>query len=216
MGRFCRSPATRRVYTSMLRPPQRDGATQTHFPPRPRKSTWHCDITNVISPHGRPPTRSKDVITRYQSSRSPVTRRHRRGFESRFESAKRAFRTRLPQKLTCQSLQNKRFQKSSGNTHRSTHTHTSSSPAKQFCDSSPSKQSPPPQLTTSRFPAPATKCHLRHTSQLHDSLRLPRKSHFHTSKAVQSNAPATKIALPYLKSRAKYCACHEKSQYHIM
>ena len=42
------------------------------------------------------------------------------------ESPKRAFRTRLPQKLTCQSLQNERFirdflQKSSGNTHRSTH-----------------------------------------------------------------------------------------------
>ena len=42
------------------------------------------------------------------------------------KSPKRAFRTRLPQKLTCQSLQNDRFardflQKSSGNTHRSTH-----------------------------------------------------------------------------------------------
>ena len=36
------------------------------------------------------------------------------------------------------------------------------------------------------------KCHLHHTSQPHDSLRLPRKSHFHTSKPAQSTAPATK------------------------
>ena len=46
--------------------------------------------------------------------------------KSHVKSPKRAFRTRLPQKLTCQSLQNERFardflQKSSGNTHRSTH-----------------------------------------------------------------------------------------------
>ena len=48
----------------------------------------------------------------------------RRGL--RVKSPKRAFRARLPQKLTRQSLQNERFvrdflQKSSGNTHRSTH-----------------------------------------------------------------------------------------------
>ena len=30
------------------------GATQVHFPPRPRKSQWHCDITNVTSPQGLP------------------------------------------------------------------------------------------------------------------------------------------------------------------
>ena len=45
-----RSPATRRVYTSMFRALEWHGATQTHFPPRPCKSAWHCDITNVISP----------------------------------------------------------------------------------------------------------------------------------------------------------------------
>ena len=49
------------VYTSMFRAPQWHGATQTHFPPRPRKSAWHCDITNVISPHGLPHTRSKHI-----------------------------------------------------------------------------------------------------------------------------------------------------------
>ena len=49
-----RSPATRRVYASMFRAPQGHGATQTHFPPRPRKYAWPCDITNVASPHGLP------------------------------------------------------------------------------------------------------------------------------------------------------------------
>ena len=38
----------------MFRAPQWHGATQTHFPPRPRKSQWRCDITNVILPHGLP------------------------------------------------------------------------------------------------------------------------------------------------------------------
>ena len=56
-----RSPATRRLYTSMFRAPQWHGATQTHFPPRPRKSAWHCDITNVISPHGPSHTESKHI-----------------------------------------------------------------------------------------------------------------------------------------------------------
>ena len=184
-----RSPATRRVYTSMFRSPQWHGAAQTHFPPRPSKSAWRCDITNVISPHG--PPRAIEANISHDTTNHPAHQRHaaftpacfalphfpprpcksagcRRGFESRFESAKRvfrmrlppkvthiqspkrafrtrrppkvtlrvcktslehfvrAFRTRLPQKLTCQSLRNKRFvqdflQKSSGNTHRSTH-----------------------------------------------------------------------------------------------
>ena len=63
-----RSPATRRVYTSVFRAPRWHGATQTHFPPRPRKSAWHCDITDVISPHGLP--------THYKQSyhtRPPIT-----------------------------------------------------------------------------------------------------------------------------------------------
>ena len=49
-----RSPATRRVYTSMFRAPQWHGATQTHLPPRPRKSAWRCDITDVIWPRVLP------------------------------------------------------------------------------------------------------------------------------------------------------------------
>ena len=123
------------------------------------------------------------------------------------KSAKRAFRTRLPPKLTCQSLQNEHFardflQKSSGNTHRSTHI---TQPCQAISRVQPlqmrQRHSPLPQLATSRFPAtrltrakytaPATKCHLRHATS-----RLP--------------ATATKIALPHLKIRTKYCACHEK------
>ena len=48
-----RSQAARRVYASVFRAPQWHGVTQMHFPPRPRKSAWHC-VTNVASPHGLP------------------------------------------------------------------------------------------------------------------------------------------------------------------
>ena len=65
--------------------------------------------------------------------------------------------------------------------------HTSRSPAKQFRDSIPSKQHP---LT--RQSQCDSDIHLYHNSQPHDSLRLPRESHFHASKPAQSPAPATK------------------------
>ena len=41
---------TPRLHQHALRYPWH-GATQTHFPPKPRKSQWHCDITNVLWPH---------------------------------------------------------------------------------------------------------------------------------------------------------------------
>ena len=145
--------------------------------------------------------------------------------KSRVNSPKRAFRTRLPQKLTCQSLQNERFvrdflQKSSGNTHRSTHITQPCQAVLRFqpLQTTPAhtpipmrqRQSPLPQLTTSRFPAPATN--------LSASTRLTRTkycachemstpSHLATSRFP---APATKIALPHLKISTKYYACHEK------
>ena len=95
---------------------------------------------------------------------------------------KRAFRTRLPPKVKreapseyiyqpCQAVS--RFQPL-----QTTPAHTPI-PMSQ-------RHSPPPQFATSRFPAPATKCDLRHTSQPHDSPHLPRESHFHTSKPAQS------------------------------
>ena len=92
-ARYCqssRSPATSRIYASMFRAPQWHGATQTHFPPRPRKSAWRCDITDVISPHGLPTHYKQSYhaippVIRLTSdtprlhqhvSRSPVARRH--------------------------------------------------------------------------------------------------------------------------------------------
>ena len=112
--------------------------------PRLCKSQWHCDITNVVSPQAvmrafrtrRPPkvTRRgcKTSVSYETSSKSHVSSLQNERFvrdlpqNSHANSAKRAFRTRLPPKVTRQSLQNERFvrdflQKPSGNTHRSTH-----------------------------------------------------------------------------------------------
>ena len=53
---------------------------------------------------------------------------------------------------------------------------------------------------------------LRHTSQPHDSLRLPRTSHFHTSKPAQSPAPATNLSASTRLTHRNLtipCACHE-------
>ena len=111
----------------------------------------------------------------------------RRGL--RVKSPKRAFRTRLPQKLTRQSLQNERFvrdflQKLSGNTHRSTHITQPCQAVSRFQPLQTTsahtpipmgqRHSPLPQLTTSRFPAPATNL-----------------------------SPSTRL------TRTKYCACHD-------
>ena len=129
----------------------------------------------------------------------------RRGF--RVKSPNRAFRTRLPQKLTRQSLQNERFvrdflQKSSGNTHQSTHITQPCQAVSRFQPLQttsahtpiPMRQrhSPLPQLTTSRFPAPATNLCGIHTSDAHKVLRLPRN--------VTSLTPRS-LTIP--------CACHE-------
>ena len=213
----------------MFRAPQRHGATQVHFP-RPRKSQWHCDITNVVSPHDLPTHYTS--VSYETSSKSHAyslqNERFARDFlqQSHVKSPKRAFRTRQPQTLTCQRLQNERFardflQKSSGNTHPSTH--TSRSPAKQFRGSSPSKQHPLTRQSqchsdihlyhnsqTLRFPAPATNLsapmHLARTKYCACHEMSP-PSHLATSRFP---APATKIALPHLKTRTNYCACHEK------
>ena len=62
------------------------------------------------------------------------------------------------------------------------------------------RHSPPPQLAT--------------TSNMHKAPRLPRNAHdlYHTSKPYDS---LPKIVLPHLKDHTKYCACHEKCQYHF-
>ena len=66
--------ATPRLRQPVPRSPLKHGPTQMHSPPRPRKSQWHCDITNVLSPHGLP--------------------------TCTLEAVMRAFRTRLPPKVT--------------------------------------------------------------------------------------------------------------------
>ena len=73
----------------LRQPVSRSPVTQTHFPPRPRKSQWHCNITNVVSPHGLPKhlkqtyhmipqfiPLSDTPRLRQRVSRSPVARRH--------------------------------------------------------------------------------------------------------------------------------------------
>ena len=220
----------------MFRASKWHGATQTHFPPRPRKSQRHSDIMNVISPHGLPIHDKRFV----------------RDVLQRFESARRAFRTRLPPKVTRQvsktsvshetsskshtsSLQNKRFVQdflknshvkvcktsveisSKSQAETPIRAHTSRSPAKQFRDSSPSKQHP-----LARQSQCHSDTHLYHKSQPHDLPRnFPRLTRTKycachemspLSRLATSRfpAPATKIALPHLKTRTKHCACHEK------
>ena len=101
--------------------------------------------------------------------------------------------------------------------------HASRSPAKQFHDSSPSKQQRPTRQSQcdsdihlyhnsqpDRFPAPATNlsASTRLTRTKHCACReMSPPSHLATSRFP---VPATRIALPRLKTRAKYCACHEK------
>ena len=72
------------------------------------------------------------------------------------------------------------------------------------------RHSPLPQLTTSRFPAPATNlsASTRLTRAKYCACHeMPPPSHIATSRFL---APATKIPLPHLKTRTKSCACHEK------
>ena len=188
----------------MLRAPQWHGASQMHFPPRPRKSAWHC--ADVIPPHGPPHTRSKRITRYQQSSRSPVARRDTSKSHTSSQSPKRVLRSRRPQTLTLEvrkasvshetsskshtpSLQNERFVRdflknshvkvcktsvshkasSKSQAGSSIGAQTSSSPAQQFRDSSPSKQHP-----LARQSQCHSDIHLYHNSQPHDSMRLPR------------------------------------------
>ena len=188
----------------------------------PRKRTFHQGHANpngtatsrtscrhTVCPH----TRSSHASASYEtSSKSHASRlqdeRFVRDFlqKARVKSPKRAFRTRLPPKVTrpvsktsvsyetsskshMSSLQNERFvrdflknshvkvckrsvsYKTSSKCQAQTPigAHTSRSPAKQFRDSSPSKQHP---LT--RQSQCDSDIHLYHSSQPHDFLRLPR------------------------------------------
>ena len=129
----------------------------------------------------------------------------RRGL--RVKSPKRAFRTRLPQKLTRESLQNERFvrdflQKSSGNTHRSTHITQPCQAVSRFQPLQTTSAHTPIPIGTATFTSTTTHnltipcaCHESfpiHTSNAHKVLRLPRN--------LTSLTPRN-LTIP--------CACHE-------
>ena len=50
---------------------------QWHFPPRPRKTERHSDITNIIWPHGVPQTRYNNVTpSLVDAANHPAPKRH--------------------------------------------------------------------------------------------------------------------------------------------
>ena len=178
---------------------------------------------------------------------SPKNERFVRDFlqKSHVKSPKRAFRTRLPPKVTCQVPKTSVSYETSSKTHisksekrtfrtrlppkvqrkhPSEHTHHAALPSSFAIPAPPNdnRSHANPNVTatftsttTHNLPIPCA-CHEPfrvHTSKAHKVLRLPRNvtsvtpPHLATSRFP---APATRIALPHLKSRTKYCACHKK------
>ena len=127
--------------------------------------------------------------------------------KSHVKSPKRAFRARLPPKLTCQSLPNEDFvrdflQKSSGSTHQSTHIMQPCQAVSRFqsLQTTPA-QTPIPNVTatftsttTHNLPIPCTghESFRVHTSNAHKVLRLSRN----VTSVTHRN-----LTIP--------CACHE-------
>ena len=54
------------AFTPAFRAPQWHGAMQTHFPPRPRKSAWYCDVADVI----------RQAILSHDTANHPAHQRH--------------------------------------------------------------------------------------------------------------------------------------------
>ena len=129
---------------------------------------------------------------------------------------------RPPSKVSCQSLQNEHFirdflQKSSGKPHQTALPSSLAIPNNTRTHTNPNVTATFTSTTTRNLTIPCP-CHEYlhvHTSNTHEALCLLRNvtPHLATSRLP---APATKIALPHLKARTKYCACHEKCQYHFM
>ena len=127
---------------------------------------------------------------------------------SSLQNPKRAFRTRLPQKLTCQSLQNERFVRDFlqkvKRKHPSEHTHHAALPSSfaipappnnTRSHANPNGTTTVTSTTTHNLTIPCA-CHASfrvHTSNAHKLLRLPRN--------VTSVTPRN-LTIP--------CACHEK------
>ena len=123
------------------------------------------------------------------------------------KSAKRAFRTRPPPKVKRK--------------HPSEHTHHAALPSSFAIPAPPNNTRPHanPNVTATftstkthnlTIPCACHKSFRVHTSNAHKALRLPRNVTPITPRNLTIPVPAMKIALPHLKARTKYCACHEK------
>ena len=111
---------------SRVKSPKR--AFRTRLPPKVTCQVSKTSVSCETSSKSHVSSLQNERFVRDSLQRSHVKSRFVRDFlqMSRVKSPKRAFRTRLPPKLTCQSLQGEHFvrdflQKPSGNTHRSTH-----------------------------------------------------------------------------------------------
>ena len=118
----------------------------------------------------------KTSVSYETSSKSHASSLQDEGFvrdflqKSHVKSPKRAFRTRLPPKVTCQVSKTSVSYETSSKSQAETPigAHTSRSPAKQFRESSPSKQ-----YSLTRQSQCDSDIHPYHNSRPHDSLRLP-------------------------------------------
>ena len=209
-----------KVASSQLPAPPDKSHSRLHFAHSTHSRLHFAHSTRTISAEG---CARMGQIALSPAFRALDTHDLRRGL--RVKSPKRAFRTRLPQKLTRQSLQNERFvrdflQKSSGNTHQE-HTHHAALPSSFAIPAPPNNiRSHANPNGTATFTSTTTH-NLMIPCACHESFpstRLTRTkycachemsppSHFATSRFP---APATRIALPRFKARTKSCACHEK------
>ena len=184
MGKIALSPAFRALDAHDLR-----RGLRAHGTSRTLACIW-------CTRHARSPQRVARQVSKTSVSYETSSKTHTS------KSAKRAFHTRLLPKVKPK--------------HPSEHTHHAALPSSFAIPAPPNNiamgqgHSPLPQLTTSRFPAPATN--------LSPSTRLTRTTYCachemsHPSHLATSRfpAPATRIALPRFKARTKSCACHEK------
>ena len=188
MGQIALSPAFRALDTHDLR-----GGLRVHGSNRTLACISHTR-------HARSPQRVARQVSKTSVSYETSSKTHTS------KSAKRAFRTRLPPKVKRK--------------HPSEHTHHAALPTSFAIPAPPNNiRSHANPNVTATFTSTTTHnltipgaCHESfpiHTSNAHkvlrlprnvtsvtprnhDSLRLPRKSHFHASKPAQSPAPATK------------------------
>ena len=162
----------------MFRAPQWHGVTQTHFPPRPRIPP---KVTRTVS---------KTSVSRETSSNSHTSSLQNEHFVRDFlkNSHVKVCKTRFSYETSSKSQAETPIG-----------ARTSRSPAKQFRDSSPSRQHPPTRQSQCH-----SDIHLYHNSQPYDSLRLPFTSNAHKALRLPRNVTSVtprNFTIP--------CACHE-------